>query len=59
MRQLSPPLLLLLCFLLLFMPTLNHWLYNSGSAWYRLHLVWLAVIVFVLISNYRNHKRDV
>ena len=59
MRLLSPPLLLLLCFLLVFMPTLNHWLYESGNAWYRLHLLWLAVIVFVFINQHRSRKRDV
>ena len=59
MRLLSPPLLLLLCFLLVFMPTLNHWLYDSGSEWYRLHLLWLAVIVFVFINHVRSRKRDV
>lgn len=41
------------------MPTLNHWLYESGNAWYRLHLLWLAVIVFVFINQHRSRKRDV
>ena len=58
LMRLQAPLLLLLCFMVVFTPTLNHWIYSGGQAWYRLHLLWLAVIVFVFLANYRR-KRDV
>ena len=44
--------------MVVFTPTLNHWIYSGGQAWYRLHLLWLAGIVFVFLANYRR-KRDV
>ncbi len=49
------PLLLLLCSLFVFSPTLVQWLDAEGDAWYRHHLVWLAVIIFIYVAA---RKRD-
>ena len=55
--QTNSPLLLLLSFAFVFAPTLTQWLYDGSSAWYRHHLLWLLVIVFIFIQQ-RNHRRN-
>ncbi|WP_372861000.1 hypothetical protein [Spongiibacter sp.] len=57
--RIQAPLLLLLCFMVVFTPTLNHWLYSGGSSWYRLHLLWLAVIGFVFLVNLKHSRHDI
>lgn len=49
------PLLLLLCSLFVFSPTLAQWLNAAETAWYRHHLVWLAIIFFIYLTA---KKRD-
>ncbi len=44
-------LILLFSVFFLFTPSLEQWLLNDSVAWYRPHLIWLAVVVFVYISQ--------
>ncbi len=44
-------LILLFAVFFLFTPSLEQWLLNGGIAWYRPHLIWLGVVIFVFISQ--------
>ncbi|MFV0478396.1 MAG: hypothetical protein ACK5ME_11245 [Parahaliea sp.] len=50
-------LLILLGLALIFLPTIEHWLWNSGARWYRPYLLWLAAIAlcwWIQHSKYRD-----
>ncbi len=56
--RISPALLLLMLVILVFSPSIQDWATQSGTAWYRPYLLWLAVIVFVGWSvSYSNPVR--
>lgn len=38
-------LLLVIAILLVFFPTIQSWIINSETAWYRPHQVWLLVVI--------------
>lgn len=50
-------LILLVALFFVFTPTLEQWLLDGSAAWYRPQLVWLAVIVFVYLSQ-RGRRQD-
>ena len=41
----------------LFAPSLEQWLLDGSTAWYRPHLIWLGVVVFVFISQRQDQPR--
>lgn len=45
--RLNPTLLLLLLLMLIFSPSITEWVTQGDGAWYRPHIVWLGVIIFV------------
>lgn len=55
--QIHSSLILLFTVFFLFTPSLEQWLLNDSIAWYRPHLVWLAVVIFLYISQ-RDRTRD-
>ncbi|WP_197085948.1 hypothetical protein [Spongiibacter sp. IMCC21906] len=55
--QIQSSLLLLVSFTFVFAPTLSQWLQDSGSAWYRHHLLWLVVIAFIYLSHRQKHVK--
>lgn len=55
--HIHPSLILLLTVFFLFTPSLEQWLLNGSIAWYRPHLIWLAVVIFVYI-NQQDASRD-
>lgn len=50
-------LILLFTVFFLFTPSLEQWLLNGSIAWYRPHLIWLCVVIFVYISQ-QDASRD-
>lgn len=68
--RISPPLLLLMMVLLVFAPSIQDWVTQGSTAWYRPYQVWLAVIVFVwwnvrqalkrqrLLDQYQSEQRE-
>jgi uncharacterized membrane protein len=46
-------LLLVVGIVLIFFPTIEGWIINSGTAWYRPYLLWLLVIV----AAYWNQRK--
>lgn len=55
--QIHSSLILLFTVFFLFTPSLEQWLLNDSIAWYRPHLVWLTVVIFLYISQ-RDRARD-
>lgn len=51
-------LILLFSVFFLFTPSLEQWLLNGSIAWYRPHLIWLAVVVFVYISQQDTARNE-
>ncbi len=49
--RIHPSLILLFTAFFLFTPSLEQWLLNGSTAWYRPHLIWLGVVIFVYISQ--------
>lgn len=43
----SPSLLLLMLVIFVFAPSIQEWMTQGGTAWYRPYILWLATIVFV------------
>ena len=50
-------LILLFAVFFLFAPSLEQWLLDGSTAWYRPHLIWLGVVVFVYISQRQDQPR--
>lgn len=50
-------LILLFTVFFLFTPSLEQWLLNGSIAWYRPHLIWLGVVLFVYF-NQQDASRD-
>mgnify|MGYP000513006380 CR=1 FL=1 len=56
--RISPTLLLLMLVIFVFTPSIQEWVTQGGTAWYRPYLLWLATIVFVWWSVKRNEYRQ-
>ena len=56
--NISPSLLLLLLVLFVFSPSIQEWVTQGGTAWYRPYQLWLAAIVFVWWSIRRYERRQ-
>ena len=54
--KISPALLLLLLVIFVFSPSIQEWVMQGGSAWYRPYLLWLIIIIFVWRSA-RLHEQ--
>lgn len=50
-------LILLFTVFFLFTPSLEQWLLNGSIAWYRPHLIWLGVVIFIYF-NQQDTSRD-
>lgn len=50
-------LILLFTVFFLFTPSLEQWLLNGSVAWYRPHLIWLGVVLFIYF-NQQDASRD-
>tara|TARA_R100000687_G_scaffold55249_1_gene44000 strand:- start:594 stop:770 length:177 start_codon:yes stop_codon:yes gene_type:complete len=50
-------LILLFTVFFLFTPSLEQWLLNGSIAWYRPHLIWLGVVIFIYF-NQQDASRD-
>ncbi len=51
-------LILLIALFAVFTPVLEQWLLNGSADWFRPHLIWLAVIVFVYFSQRGRHPDE-
>lgn len=56
--HISPTLLLLMLVIFIFMPSIQEWVTQGGTAWYRPYQLWLATIVFVWWSIRRHERRQ-
>ena len=56
--HISPPLLLLMLVIFVFSPSIQEWVTQGGTAWYRPYQLWLATIVFVWWSLRRYERRQ-
>lgn len=56
--NISPTLLLLLLVIFIFAPSIQEWVTQGGSAWYRPYQLWLATIVFTWWSIHRSERRQ-
>lgn len=43
--------ILLIALFFVFTPTLQQWLLNGSAQWYRPHAIWLAIIIFLYLSQ--------
>ena len=56
--NISPVLLLIMLVVFVFAPSLQDWVTQGGSMWYRPYLMWLAVVIFVFIAQRRAEQRQ-
>ncbi|MDG1773919.1 MAG: hypothetical protein P8H32_10870 [Oceanicoccus sp.] len=56
--HISPSLLLLLLVIFVFSPSIQEWVTQGGTAWYRPYQLWLITIVFVWWSIRRYERRQ-
>ena len=47
----NPTLLLLLALIFVFAPTIQDWVLNGGTAWYRPYIVWVLLLMFTWWSQ--------
>jgi hypothetical protein len=50
-------LLLVMLLLFVFSPAIGRWITEDPARWYRPQLVWLALILIVAVSMYRDTRR--
>lgn len=55
--NISPSLLLLMLVIFVFAPSIQEWITQGGTAWYRPYQVWLVVIIFIYWSQRRFEAR--
>jgi hypothetical protein len=55
--QISPPLALLLLLIFVFTPSIQEWITQGDTNWYRPYQVWLGVIVAVFLIQ-RSSQQD-
>lgn len=56
--HISPGLLLLLLVIFVFSPSIQEWVTQGGTAWYRPYQLWLMTIVIVWWSVRRHERRQ-
>lgn len=57
--RISPSLLMFILIIFVFSPSLQEWMTQGGTAWYRPYILWLATIIFVWWSVKRyEQQRD-
>ncbi|ARN73495.1 hypothetical protein [Oceanicoccus sagamiensis] len=56
--HISPSLLLLLLVIFVFSPSIQEWVTQGGTAWYRPYQLWLITIIFVWWSIRRYERRQ-
>ena len=56
--HISPTLLLLMLVIFVFSPSIQEWVTQGGTAWYRPYQLWLIAIVFVWWSVRRYERRQ-
>ena len=56
--HISPSLLLLLLVIFVFAPSIQEWVTQGGTAWYRPYQLWFITIVFVWWSIRRYERRQ-
>ncbi len=55
--NISPSLLLLLLVLFVFSPSIQEWVTQGGTTWYRPYQLWLGTILFVWWSVRRSERK--
>lgn len=57
--RINPSLLMFILIIFVFSPSLQEWMTQGGTAWYRPYILWLATIIFVWWSVKRyEQQRD-
>lgn len=56
--RISPTLLLMFLFIFVFAPSIQDWIMQGDTDWYRPYLVWLGVIIFTAWSVWRQQSND-
>ncbi|WP_339339945.1 hypothetical protein [uncultured Oceanicoccus sp.] len=56
--HIRPSLLLLLLVIFVFAPSIQEWVAQGGSVWYRPYLLWLVTIVIVWWTIHRYERRQ-
>lgn len=56
--HISPTLLLLVLVIIVFSPSIQEWVTQGGSQWYRPYVLWLLTIIFVWWSVARHQKKQ-
>lgn len=56
--HISPTLLLLMLVIFVFTPSIQEWVTQGGTSWYRPYQLWLLTIIFIWWSIHRNEKRQ-
>ena len=56
--QIQSSLLLLVTFAFIYSPALSRWLNDASDLWYRHHVVWLLIIIFIYISLNTHRRND-
>ena len=56
--QISPTLLLLMLVIFVFTPSIQEWVTQGGTNWYRPYQLWLGTIVFIWWSVRKIQKRQ-
>ena len=57
LMNISPALLLLMLVIFVFSPSIQEWVTQGGTAWYRPYQAWLVVIVFIYWTQRRYNER--
>ncbi|MFT5580431.1 MAG: hypothetical protein ACI9WS_003197 [Paraglaciecola psychrophila] len=55
--QINPSLILFLLSLSVFMPSIQDWATQGGTAWYRPYTLWLLAIIFVFWVQHLRPKK--
>lgn len=56
--QIHSSLLLLVTFAFIYAPAIGRWLNDASNLWYRHHILWLLIIIFVFISLSHQRRND-
>ncbi len=56
--HISPALLLPMLVIFVFMPSIQEWVTQGGTTWYRPYQLWLVTIIFVWWSLRRSQRRQ-
>ncbi|WP_101759152.1 hypothetical protein [Oceanicoccus sp. KOV_DT_Chl] len=56
--RINPTLLLLMLVIFVFAPSIQEWVTQGGTAWYRPYQLWLSTIIFVWWSVKRIERKQ-